>query len=734
VDIPSPPPANAGGSSDLRTYLLVLWRRRWLVGVTFLVVFAAVAFQSLRQPKVYESSTSLIIDTAQPQFLDGQVKEVLDTGAGAYWSSREYGETQQKVILSRAVAQRVVEKLGLGHDPAFLGTGKPPSTPAAREAQYGAVDAASLLQNRTSVAPVRDSRIIKITVTDAAPERAALLANELAAAYVEENLALRLRTTETATRWLEDRKAELEEKNKASETAVYEFQKSQDMLTASAQDRASMVSLRLNTYNTALTDVRTKVAGLKAHVDALRKIRSEVGKSEENGVWASALGGADGELLQQLRMRYLTDKAECAALSARYLSDHPKLAACNDKAAATRNSLLTALDSSVNGAAAELYEGQLKERNLAGLLDEAKAEAYLVNGKQIELEQLRREAENDRRLYDLVLKRLKDIELSGLLRTSNARVLDAARPDMAPVQPRVARSLFYALALGLAAALGLAFLREQFDTSVSTQADVEHRIGIPFLGFLPRIPVAGDEHLIDRDLYVLHHPRSGLAEACRALRTNLLFMSPDEPFRTMVVTSSAPREGKTTTVISLGIAMAQSGSRLLLIDSDMRRPRLNKAFGVSGEVGLSSVVVGDATLADAIKSTEVPGLFILPCGPVPPNPAEMFHTKAFAGVLETARAQFDRILLDSPPVNAVSDAVVLSTLVDGVTLVLKGGVTNRAYAQRAVRALRDVKARIFGATLNDIDSGDPRYGDYYYAYRQYGQAYGLADSKDGHVG
>ena len=331
----------------------------------------------------------------------------------------------------------------------------------------------------------------------------------------------------------------------------------------------------------------------------------------------------------------------------------------------------------------------------------------------------------------MVLKRLKDTELSGMLRTSNARILDPARPSFAPVRPKVGRNLLFGFAFGLLAAIGLAFLLEQLDTSVTSQADVEERLGVPFLGFLPKIPTEGEPEITNRDLNDLHYPRTAVAEACRVLRTNLLFMSPDEPFRTMLVTSGAPKEGKTTTVISLGIAMAQSGNRVLLIDTDMRRPRLHKAFGVANEIGLSSVVVGDVVLADAVKTTEIPGLFLLPCGPIPPNPSEIFHTRAFSAIIDQAKREYSRILLDSSPVNAVADAIVLAALVDGVTLVLKAGSTNRAYAQRTIRALRDVKARIFGATLNDIDVSDPRYGDYHYASYRYG--YGYVDSPGEHT-
>jgi capsular exopolysaccharide synthesis family protein len=189
-----------------------------------------------------------------------------------------------------------------------------------------------------------------------------------------------------------------------------------------------------------------------------------------------------------------------------------------------------------------------------------------------------------------------------------------------------------------------------------------------------------------------------------------------------VVTSSGPQEGKSTTAINLGIAMAQSGSRVLLIDTDMRRPRLHKAFGVANEFGVSSLVVGEGKLDDAIKSTDINGLFLMPCGPIPPNPAELLHTQAFSDLLNKLGERFDRIILDTPPVGAVADAVVLSTQVDGVVMVLKAGQTNRDVARRTVRALQDVKANIYGAVLNDVNLEKSKYGDYYYgyAYRYYG--------------
>jgi polysaccharide biosynthesis transport protein len=704
---------------NLKHVLSVLSRRRWLVIGTFIPIFAAVALYTLRQPKVYEASVSMIIAVTAPRILDNQVQDVSDTGGTGYWWSKEYTETEFKVITSRAVSSRVVDKLGLDHDASFLGVDGI-ADPKTREVLMNGMDVPALLQSRIAVSPVKDSRIARIVVEDSSPQRAALLANEVADAYIAENLALRLRTSESANRWLEDRLAELEEKGKHSELAVYDFKKDADMLTTSLEDRASMVSQRLTTYNGALTEVRTRIAGLRARVEAIRRLRSSVDDAA-NPEWSAVLATApESALVSQLRLRYFTEHNDCAALGERYLAEHPKLSGCFERLKSARADLLSELNNIGRTAEAEQFEAEARERNLNALLETAKTEAFEVNKRQLEFDRLKREADSDQRLYDLVLKRLKDTELSGMLRTTNARVLDAARPSSVPVRPRVRSSLLLGFLLALVGSLGLAFALEQFDNTVTSQADVEERIGIPFLGFVPRLPLVKGGHAENQALFVYRNPKSSVAEACRAIRTNVLFMTPDHPLRTMLITSSGPREGKSTTVINTGITMAQNGSRVLLVDTDMRRPRLHKAFGIANEIGVSSLIVGEASMEQIVKSTEVPNLFVAPCGPIPPNPAELFHARAFKEFVDAAASAYDRVIFDSPPVNAVADPLVLSTQVDGVLIVFRAAETPRALAQRAVRTLADVKARLFGAILNDVDIANPRYGYYYEAYRRYG--------------
>jgi capsular exopolysaccharide synthesis family protein len=700
---------------DIRSVLHLLLRRRWVILTTAVVLFAAVAIHTLRQPKIYGATTSIVIDAAPPRFLDNQVQDVSEPGAGGYWFTKEYTETQTRIMTSRAVSQRAVEKLGLQHDPVFLGVAQI-ADPKAREAAMKSIDAVSLLQGKVSVLPIKDTRIVNIRVEDLDPQRAALLANEVADAYINENLAVRLRVSESANRWLEDRLAELEQRTKQSDIAVYDFKKDADMLTTSLEDRASIISQRLTTFNGALTDIRTRIAGLKARVEAIDSLRKGVDTSLEP-LWADVLsGGAGGSLLAALKTRYVQEKAECAALAERYLPDHPKLATCLQKVTEAREDLVSELNNVVRGAQLDLTEALAKDRNLQALLDTAKAEAFDVNKRQIEFERLKRESDNNQRLYDLVLKRLKDTELSGMLRTNNARVLDAARPSFGPLRPNVRNNLLLGLLLGLAGGIGLAFLLDQLDNTVKSQADVEEKVGIPFLGVLPHVSVDKTAPAAELDLYVFRHPKSSAAEACRAIRTNLLFMSPDRALRTILVTSSGPREGKSASAIATGIAMAQSGSRVLLVDTDMRRPRLHRALGVANEKGVSSVLVGDADLETVVKSTEVPGLFLIPSGPIPPNPAELFHTEVFKEFVADVSRRYDRIIFDSPPVNAVADPVVLATHVDGTVLVVRASTTPKALIRRASRILTDVKARVFGAVLNDVELKDPKYGDLYAAY------------------
>lgn len=707
-------------SLDWQWYLRALLRRKWWIVGIAAVVLALTAVVTLRQTPIYAASASLVIDVSAPSYLGEKVQNASGDEYGNYWLNRDFMGTQYRIIQSRAVAQRVVDALGLQNDPDFLGVGTK-GDEQARLQRMTELDAVSILQARLSVVPQKDTRIVQVRVEDPDPERAALLANEVADAYIAESLALKLRTSESASAWLEERLTDLETKSKQSELALFDFKKDGDILTTALDDRLSIVTDRLTKYNAALTEVRTRIAALKARAEAFGKLR----KSSPNASdWAEGLPYSDGDtLLTSLRQTLMDVSAQCAELSARYLADHPVLMGCLAKQKASQENLERELNNRIRAAQTELAEAQANERNLDALLEQVKAEAFEVNRKQIAFDQLQREANNDQRLYDLVLTRLKDIELSGMLRTTNVRSLDAARPSWMPVSPNVKQNLLFGLVAGLVLGVGVVLGREFLDSTVKTQEDVEERLKVPFLGLFPMVGEPG-EVAPAPDLHVFKHPNSAAAECCRAIRTNLLFATPDEPFKTLVVTSSGPEEGKSTITISLGVAMAQSGSRVLLVDTDMRRPRLHKAFGVANDVGVSSLIVGEGSLERAAKSTEVPGLFVLPCGPIPPNPAELLHAQGFEKLLAELSEKYDRIIFDSPPINAVADAVVLGAQVDGVVLVLKALRTQRELARRGLRTLHDVNANVLGAVLNHVDIESNTYGGYAMSYLRNNYAYG----------
>ena len=297
-------------------------------------------------------------------------------------------------------------------------------------------------------------------------------------------------------------------------------------------------------------------------------------------------------------------------------------------------------------------------------------------------------------------------------------VLDEAR-DAGLVRPRLLYSLAFAIGLGFLAGLGIVVLLNFFDKTIKTQDDVERVLGLNFLGVVPTVRDEGGTKVPIPELYVHTHPKSTVAELVRTVRTNIQFMSPDHVPRKLVITSGQPLEGKTTVSLSLGISMAQAGNRVLLVSSDMRRPRIQQPFGFRGKRGISNWVVGEANLDDIILQTEVPNLFLLPCGPIPPNPAEILQSEKFHNLVEELEKRFDRILFDSPPIGAVTDPLILAAHADGVILVGQAGVTTKELMRHAIKKLRAVNANILGGILNNLDLTARGYGSHYYRQGYY---------------
>jgi len=389
---------------------------------------------------------------------------------------------------------------------------------------------------------------------------------------------------------------------------------------------------------------------------------------------------------------------------------------------------------------AELEAARATEAGLNRELDKLKTEAQQLEAKSIPFNALARSTKNSEHVYQLLQGRAEEAKLSRFLTVNNVEMLDQAIVPEKPIKPKVMMNIGLSAIVGLLLAIGLAILVEFSDRTIRSQDDLE-ALGFSFLGIVPSInsvpgafpkgagPTAtsrGNEpDPINFDQYSHDYPKSQVAESLRSVRTNLLFMSADSRFQKLLITSPLPQEGKTTVAINLAIVMSQSEHRVLLVDTDMRRPRIHKAFGIKRPLrGLSTMILGQSTAAESIHRTNVPNLDVLVCGPTPPNPSELLHTERFKLVIDQLSTLYERIIFDSPPVGVVTDAAILSRMVNGTVLVVKNARTTRDSAKYALNLLTDINALIYGAILNDLDLSNRKYGQYYHHYAQkYGTYY-----------
>lgn len=702
--------------------LRAIWKHRFLVLAIAAATTALVALWTLRQPKIYQAVVSLEFDPNPPRPLGREVEDIAPD-AQSYWLTREYYVTQLKVIESQRVAEAVVRQLGLQHDADFLGV------PLRNRRNFRSVDvatAAAVLRGRTRVELLKDSRLVYVRVEDVNPRRAQLLANTIASVYIRQNLEKKLSTTVSALEWLGQQLESLRAQLERSENALHDFRRQNNLLSVSFEDRRNHVANRIQKLSEALTDAQTRRIQVAARVMELRRA-----VEAENPLVHQATELLTSQVLQSLRERYEETRRERDALATRYGRNSQQMLAVESRLQELADAIRHEVRNIVSAAEGELRGIRRVENELRQALLEAQQEGLELNLREIQYGRLLRERENNAKLYGIVLERTKETDLTRLLRVNNVRVLDDALLPTAPIRPKVTLNVGLGLLGGVVLGVLVSLLLIQADRTVRSQTDVEEHLRATFLGVLPRVYSRGmraryrygyryggvqtnEGPITNVDLVVHTHPSSPVAEACRVVRTNLLFMSPDEPWKVLMVASAEPRDGKTLTAVSLAVTLAQSGKKVLLVDADLRRPRIHKIFGVTRPVGITSVLVNEATLEEAIVETEVPNLSLLPCGPIPPNPAELLHSQRFHDALKALRTRYDRVVFDTPPIGAVTDALVIGPQVDGVILVVRARKTLRARAGAVLAQLRSLGARVAGVVLNDVDLNRESEAAYYY--------------------
>jgi len=675
---------------------------------------------TLRMPKVYQATTTLEYDPNPTTPLGSSVEDV---GVSHFLMSKEFFETQNLIIQSRAVAERVVERLGLDADPSFFGQEDNQDwTPVSK------TSAARTLQGRLTVDPIKNTRLIRLEIRDHEPERAAALANMIADAYIEKTMEDRLGSTAAAAAWLAQQLDSTRKQLNDSEHALHEFKKQHNVLSVSLENRQSLLSEEIREYNERLTDVRARRIELQARLDRLRSTRANPEAFQDNAL------GEDSQL-DSLRRELRAKVTLRGSLSVRYGDSHPTIQELDGEIRSLRASIADEVSALIKVAEGDLKEAQAVEGGLSKVQTEAKKAGLDLNLREIEYSRLNRQRLSSSKLYDLLLQRMAETDLTRLLRTTHVRVVDRALVPESAVSPMVQLSVFGGVFAGLLLGFGFAFMLHQLDRRIRDVPDVE-RLGLTILGIFPRIVEGSTERApsyrsrrarpetadIENVSQVVHtHPMSAAAESCRTVRTNLMFMAVQSPLNTFVVTSANPKDGKTTVACNLAIALAQSGQRVLLIDADLRRPRIHGAFDLDNQTGLTSALIGDAKLADVTHDVGIDGLSVIPSGPLPPNPAELLHTKQFSRLLAEAASLYDRVIFDSPPLRAVTDAAILAPQCAGALVVVRSRATTRDAVSAAIRSLVDVQAHILGGVLNDVDAtgGGQGYleGGYYHYYR-----------------
>ncbi|MBX3154696.1 MAG: polysaccharide biosynthesis tyrosine autokinase [Deltaproteobacteria bacterium] len=690
-------------SFDVSRYLHTLRRYAWVVVALLAIAITGAVVYTSRQPRIYEAQSSVQIEPKLPDLI-GQGQEILS--GGGIGAAAEYYKQQKQVLNSYTLIRQTVEQHQL-----YL-TLLTESERGSRKLDEQIELATKRLQADLSIKYPDQNRIMYVVVRSENPQHAADIANHHVTTYVEYARGLLAFDTKQASGALASEFDDTEKKLREAEASLYRFQKDKDLLAISLSDRQTLISASITQFTQKLNETKTARIELAAKLGRMREA------AKLDVLESPILLMGNSMAFETLRANYYAERVRFVEVEKEVGPKHTNYQMQKAKVDELYNAL-KAETKRMLGSLEEQYQASAAaERALRTELESATKEALDLGPNIVAYNELSRRKKSIEDRYNILRTRLSASELTdrvnGKIDTSNVRPLDPALAPTDPVSPNLRINVLAASVIALVLGLALIVLIAFLDRSIKSTADAQQAAGVPVLGIVPMVEdvTSGDEK--SRDHYVHENPKSSLAEHCRSLRTNIMFSAADRPLTKIVISSASPREGKTTCAIYLGTTMAQSNQRVLLVDTDMRRPRLHGLIGGVRSEGLSNLILGDRSADELIKATDIPNLFVLPCGPLPPNPAELLMSKRFAAVLDDLGHRFDRIILDSPPLQAVTDAVVLSRMVDGVILVVHAGKTLRDEIRHAANQIRGVGSPIFGVIVNASDNERDSY--YYYGY------------------
>ncbi len=677
---------------SVHDYLRILVKRRWTVLAVFLTALALAALQTFTATPVYQATVQILIERQPPRVLETQTQPY------EVYGNEEFYQTQYKLLESRALARKAADKINLKSRPPYARQfAELPADADQHTRQRLEESLVDAVINGLQVEPVRSSSLVNVSFSSPDPQFAADMANTLGQAFIEQSLDLRFAASQEATQWLEKKLGEARKKMEESETRLNRYKRDHNIVAL--EDKESITAQKLEQLNKELVTAQTRRMETETRfkeVEAGRPIADLM-----NNPLIQTLKGEEAKLI--------TEQSE---LSKKFGEGHPRMIQINQELAANRGKIGAEMSVVKQTIKNEYSMAKAQEANLKKALDDQKSVTQDQGDAGIEYRVLLRDVETNRALYENMLKSLKTTTATENVPATNIRIVYPALIPETPIYPRKLRTLAVAAGLGLFLGVALALLLDGLDTTLKTPEEVEEVLGIPSLAMIPHIDAPANPG--EAPELVVHHGDQPLAsEAYRVLRTSILFSSPGQAPRSLLITSTMPMEGKTLTTANLATAMAKAEGDVLLIDADLRRPTLHKLLNVDREPGLSNFLVGE-TDELPIVATVVPHLFLMPAGAIPPNPSELLGSERMQDLLNRTRERFVRTILDSPPLISVTDAAILSTLVSGVLLVIKAEQVPRKAARDAINHLLELHAHLLGAVLNNV----PLHRDSYY-YRHY---------------
>lgn len=728
-----------GEEINFRSLWNILQKRRRIIFCVALPLLAVTTIYSFIIKPTYTAKGTLLIEK-EPNILTFeeifQIESFMD----------DYYQTQYKLLQSRALANNVIEKLKLHENESFAGrllNQKKTDDSSNKKFRSKLIN---VLLKRLTIRPVRNTRLVEVNFSDKDPDFSATVVNTLIDSFIDLNIEARYETTEQASEFLTSQISELRAEVEKKEKELQKYGAEKNIIPLS--DTETTIVERLGELNRALT---------AAQIDRVRKqsYYNEIKVATPDYI-PEALNNL---LIQNLREEYVNLNRQYTKEAETLRPDHPEMQRLQAELESAKKSLEDETNNLIKGAYSDYQTALSKERSLTAVFNRQYQDAIQLNSDAITYNSLKIEVENKKNLLESLYKRQSEAGVAARLRgmrTSNVRIADRAEIPLYPSSPKKMLNIIIALCVGLFVGVCLAFLFEYLDVSVKDLQDVEKYSGLPTLGIVPAFSENGYlrrygyegklnkkkkmgkataasqlalreayphkkekvKEIKSVDLITHFSPKSLFSENYRTIQTTLLLSSSGADLKSMVITSSLPLEGKTTTLSNLAVTLAQEDKNVVIVDSDLRKPKQHKLFKTKNLYGLANYLTSDVTFKDLIKVTPIPNLFLINAGPVPANPSKLLGSDKMATFIENLKHSFDYVLFDSPPIMALPDALVLGPKTDGVILVVWGGKTSRVALRQAKDKLDQLNIRTLGVILNNVslEDQDFYYKQYYHHY------------------